>query len=257
MKSIYNKVYVHPFFYLIFLLSFLTGLFKEFIIFTSIIIIHEIGHITMAILYKWNIQKIVILPFGGITIFNELINKSMFEEFIILIMGPLFQLAFYFVLIIFNNNYLLTNYHWTILIFNLIPIYPLDGSKILKIIFEYFFSFKLSHLLIITISIINIILLLYVISIYKLNFMLLLIVIFLIIGIIKEIKNHKSLFNKFILELYLYKFNFKRTNLIFNNNLKKLKRCSKNIFFINNQFFNETNVINDIIEIKKLNFKIF
>ena len=39
------------------------------------------------------------LPFGGVTIFNEDLNRPIYEEFIILIMGPVFQIVFSFFII--------------------------------------------------------------------------------------------------------------------------------------------------------------
>ena len=93
---------IHPLYYLVAILSIITGLFKDFIYITLLIFIHEIGHTIGALIYKWKIKKIIILPFGGITIFNELINKSLKEEFVILILGPIFQILFYFILYILN-----------------------------------------------------------------------------------------------------------------------------------------------------------
>ena len=64
-------IHFHLFYFIVMLLAFITGIFKEFILFTSIILIHELGHAFAALYYKWHIDKIVIMPFGGITIFNE------------------------------------------------------------------------------------------------------------------------------------------------------------------------------------------
>ena len=86
----------------------LTGYFKHFILFTLLIIIHELGHITGALIFKWKIKKVLILPLGGLTIFDEYLSKSIFEEFIILIMGPLYQIIFYYLFsFIFGYNELL------------------------------------------------------------------------------------------------------------------------------------------------------
>ena len=70
-------------------------MFKEFFMVFSLIIIHELGHLTMAVYYKWNLDKISIYPFGGCVKFNEKINKPIKEEFIILISGPLMQIFFF------------------------------------------------------------------------------------------------------------------------------------------------------------------
>ena len=48
----------------------------------------------MGVIFKWNIEKVILLPFGALTIFNEDLNRRMFEEFLIVIMGPLFQIIF-------------------------------------------------------------------------------------------------------------------------------------------------------------------
>ena len=50
----------------------------------------------MSIYFKWKIEKVIILPFGALTIFNVDLNSKIYEEFLICIMGPLFQLIFTF-----------------------------------------------------------------------------------------------------------------------------------------------------------------
>src|SRR5690554_6158762 len=114
--------------------------------------IHETGHVLMALYYGWNIDKIIVLPFGGLTVFKEHLNKPLFEEFMILIMGPLLQCFFYFLANFLSPNYILTNYHYALLIFNLFPIIPLDGSKLINIIISKVLPFKPSHLIGIYIS---------------------------------------------------------------------------------------------------------
>ena len=67
--------------YIIIALSFiLTGYFSNLIVFTSIIIIHELGHFVVAKILKLNPDKIVIYPFGGITKMNNLINTEISKE---------------------------------------------------------------------------------------------------------------------------------------------------------------------------------
>ena len=182
----------------------ITGNFKVFFFFTIIIIIHELGHILWALYYNWQIEKIIILPFGALTIFHEKLNKPLKEEFIILIMGPLFQIIFtYF--FVKNNN--LLNYSNLILAFNLLPIHPLDGSKLLNIILNKLTNFKKSHIITIYISFITII-----IIVIKENFNLIftIILLFITIKVVDEYKNHNIIFNKFLLERYTNKFNFKK-----------------------------------------------
>ena len=137
------------FYYLTAFICMVTGNFKVFLFFSCIIIVHEFGHVVAAIYYKWKIEKIILLPFGALTVFSEKINRPLKEEFIILIFGPLFQIVF---TIFFINDRNIVNYSNLILMFNLLPIYPLDGSKLLNIILNKLISFKKSHLITIYIS---------------------------------------------------------------------------------------------------------
>ena len=138
-----------------------TGNFKGFFFFSLIIIIHELGHVMVAIFYKWKIVKIILLPFGALTVFHEKINRPLKEEFIILIAGPLVQIIF---TLFFISSKEIVNYSNLIIMFNLLPIYPLDGSKLLNIILNKFISFKRSHLITIYISFIVIFFLIIIMS---------------------------------------------------------------------------------------------
>ncbi len=222
----------------------ITGNFKVFFFFTIIIIIHELGHILWALYYNWQIEKIIILPFGALTIFHEKLNKPLKEEFIILIMGPLFQIIFtYF--FVKNNN--LLNYSNLILAFNLLPIHPLDGSKLLNIILNKLTNFKKSHIITIYISFITII-----IIVIKENFNLIftIILLFITIKVVDEYKNHNIIFNKFLLERYTNKFNFKKKKIIKGINLNKMKRDYKHIFYTNNHYHSEKEILKKKFDLK-------
>ena len=236
MKTIFK---IHPLYYLVAFFSIITGLFKDFIYITLLIFIHEIGHTIGALYYKWDIKKIIILPFGGITIFNEYINKSLKEEFVILVLGPLFQILFYFILCFFNiESTLITNYHYSLLLFNLLPIIPLDGSKLLNIILNKITNFKLSHLFTIYISILTIIFLL----IKNKNMVLYIIIFFILLKVIKEYKEHKYIFNKFLFERYNYDLVFKKKKIIKGIKLNKMKKEYKHIFY-DNKYYTEKEVL--------------
>ena len=231
-KSIFK---IHPFFYFFTLISLITGNFKNYTCFISIIIIHEIGHLLIAIILKWKVEKVLILPFGGITIFNEDINKPLLEEFLILLLGPIFQIIY----TILMNNQLITEYSKNLLFFNLLPIIPLDGSKLLNILLNKIVSFKISHLITIYISIMTIIILT-----IKINSLLIILVFsFIIFKIIEEIKNHENIFNKFLLERYINNYKFKKIKIIKSINLKKMKREHRHIFLTNKKYKTEREIL--------------
>jgi len=220
-------------------IAFLTGLFKDFVIFTSIIFIHELGHIIAALICKWKIEKVIILPFGGITIFNELVNSSLKKELIIVLFGPLFQCLFFY--LVGRNNHIFSNMHYAILLFNLLPIYPMDGAKILNIVFNKLFSFKFSNILNIIISYIVIVLIVIIGIINRMNILFLLIIMFLFKKVIEEHTNLSIIFNKFLLERHLYNFNFKRKKRI--KRVSEMQKSKEHLFYIAGKYKKEKEIL--------------
>ncbi|MBR1376724.1 MAG: hypothetical protein IJ565_02810 [Bacilli bacterium] len=214
MKNILAKIYIHPFTYIVLFLALITGLFKELCVFLFIIIVHELGHIIGGIIYKWKIEKVVIMPFGGITIFHELINRPMKEEFMILIMGPLFQFINY---LIFKDMTPYFNYYnYGLFIFNFLPIYPLDGYKLWSIFLNKFIPFKKTMRIMLIISMLSLTIFI------KKDVIYLVILLLLFNGIISEFKNIDNIYNRFLLERHLFSFHFRKRKRINNvNNMYK------------------------------------
>lgn len=227
MKNI-CKIKIHPLSYLVALIFFITGQFKNYFTFMIIILIHELGHILSAIYLKWQIEKIIILPFGGLTKFREKINKPIYQEFVISIMGIIFQ-----IILCFNMN---KYYNILIIIFNLLPIHPLDGSKILNLLLNKISNFKFSYYLTLYISYFALIIIFIIILIHK-DLICLIIFLPLLFQLNNEYKNRYNLINKFYLERYLYYFYFKRRKTI--NNINKMKRDYLHIFHINEKYITE------------------
>lgn len=245
MKNILNKIYFHPLFLITVLIFILIGEFRFISYFMLLIIIHELGHVLVSLCFKWNIEKIIVLPFGGLTKFNEIINRPLIEEFLIAIAGIVFQMVF-FILIkekIDYKYFSIINYF--ILIFNLIPIYPLDGSKILNVLFNKITNFKNSILLTVIISYISIIGLLIVIA--RVNKLIVLVIAFLLIEVNKLYKEREYIFNKFLLERYLGEFRFKREKTI--NNVSEMKKDYRHLFYVNNKYLTENYFLKKMFDI--------
>ena len=112
--------------------------------------------------------------------------------------------------------------------FNFLPIIPLDGGKLLNLILDKIFPYKLSHKITLVISIIfSILFLLLTKTLLSLT-----LTIFLIFNIYEEIKQKDYRFNKFLIERYLKKYKFKKIKII--NKIDKIKRDKYHI--INNKF---------------------
>ena len=212
-----------------------------FFLFTICIIVHECGHILAGTYYDFNIDKIIILPFGGLTVFNDKLNRSIKEELIVAVSGPVFQLIFYIILYFLNYN--LSDYttiNNIILFINLLPIIPLDGSKIVRSITDFIFSYKMSLDINIFISLI-VLMALSIYSIYKFNLICVLMSIFLFKENIKTIKYRKFYFNKFILERYMYDLKFEKIKYI--KNITQMKKDYYHMIYDGKKYIKEYNFI--------------
>lgn len=222
-------------------------MFKEFIIIFSIIIVHELGHFLFSYIFNWNLDKICIYPFGGTIKFNEKLNKPLYQELIILLGGPFIQLIYFLFfyllftkgIVSFRNYTIFKEYNYALLWFNLLPIYPLDGGRILNVINNYIFSFKLSNKFTIVFSYLFIIYILFKLRNINLNSMV------MILGYEDYIylKRQDYLYNKLLLERYINNFNFKKFKIISNkNNFYKDKR---HIIKYNNSYITEKEYLNE------------
>lgn len=228
----------HVLFYIFSFICGITGYFKNFLFFSLLIIIHECGHVFAAYIFKWKVDRVVILPIGGITIFDEFLSKSILEEFFILLFGPLFQICFtYLFFYFFGFNELLYNYNLFLLFFNLLPIYPLDGYKFINLFFNLIFSYRLSFIFSIIFSFLFLLFSFLFIFFYYYNFILLIALFILLYRNIKYLFSFKLIFNKFLLERYLYNFYFNKIKYI--DNIFNMKRTYLHIFKYRNKFINE------------------
>ncbi len=222
---ILSHIHLDKSFIFFLLIIILTGNFNAFFFYFILLLIHEIGHALCGLFFGYKLDKITFYSYGGITNFNYPINIPLKRELLILIMGPVFQILGYLLL---KNVYDIKLFHYTLLIFNLLPIYPLDGGRILNILCNYAFNYLKSFYLTFIISNILIILLfLYNLSHFNLNLLLMLGIIF--IKLITFFKNRYYYYQRFLLERYLHEYSFTRVKII--NNIKNFYRDRKHYIF--------------------------
>ena len=164
--------------------------------------LHECGHLLAGLLLKLKPKKLEINPFGLAIIFEEFGSKNKefeWEKIIIAMAGPLTNLII--MLVVMFTNLPIENIQKEIIIyaniliiaFNLLPIYPLDGGRIVKGILYLFKGREVAYSASNTIANIGAIMLTFAGSIaiyYFKNIAILLMLVYLWVLVIKENKKY-------------------------------------------------------------------
>lgn len=134
-----RKIHIHPLMWFVVALAVATARFVELSLLFLIIIVHELGHAAAASFFSWRLKRISLLPFGGVAEMDEHGNRPLKEEAIVTLVGPVQHLW------LMGAAFLLFQFQWIsgqlfetfiqynlmVLIFNMLPIWPLDGGKLL------------------------------------------------------------------------------------------------------------------------------
>ena len=179
----------------IFLLIFyFTNQIKTYLMIMFFCIIHEIGHIIVGLIFKIKLEKVEIMPFGLSASFGTNFDAQniKIKEIFVILAGPLTSLAL--AILCKTQEAIYSNI--LILLFNLIPIYPLDGGRIVNAILHIKFGKAQADNLINKISYITMIIITIISSIgvyYYKNLAIFMICIFLWIMVLQFCKENSKI----------------------------------------------------------------
>ena len=233
MKKLLSKIKIHPLTLIILFILLHEGLIKYVYVISIILFVHEIGHLLFMLTFKRHINSITILPFGGLIKLDSDLSTNIYEDLLISI-GGIFTQSILFYL---TSNELLLYYNKLIIIFNLLPICPLDGYKIIKLLLELIMPYKKTFVFVFGVSIIIIILV--VLLNIELIYSNILMFSFLIYSTFKEYSYTKYYMNRFYIErmMKLYKFksiiNINKKEEMYKNKTNIIKGQREDIYLRN------------------------
>lgn len=197
--------------FILFLLLYIAnGSIIETIIYLITIIVHELSHVIACIKLNIKVKEISLFPFGGVAKLGNFIADNPYKEILISLVGPLANVIIAVCLLLLSkiikqNNYIHFGLMLNIYIgfFNLIPILPLDGGRVLRAIISLKFGIKYATNKVIAltylISFFLIICGLYILFFRKEGMYLLFIAIFIIFAATKEKRMAAFIFLKEII----------------------------------------------------------
>jgi stage IV sporulation protein FB len=130
----------HPLFIIILMTSVITGHFLELLTLFAIVFVHEMGHFIAAKGFGWRVREVRFLPFGGVAVVDDQGNIPASEDIAVALAGPLqnFLLAAFALVMEWTRIWSAEWVHYFIQsnlligLFNLLPVLPLDGGKIMQ-----------------------------------------------------------------------------------------------------------------------------
>lgn len=187
------------------LLFFITSQFEIYTLVMLFALFHELGHLLCGIIMGFEVENLKIMPLGfsvefkpKITDYNKKVLKSnslTLKKILINIAGPFVNVVIILVACLMNLNQNIIYSNLIILIVNLIPIYPLDGGRILKNILKLLVGNKKAYKYTNIISNIFVIIIGFVFSIaiyYYKNIAIFFAIIFILVLILNENKRYNT-----------------------------------------------------------------
>lgn len=137
LKKSYNKLHIHPTFFLLFFWFLINKQLYSFLLFLVVVLSHEFGHYIVAKKLKYRLDNFYIAPYGVCLNYKEKAFDSR-DEIKIAIAGPLVNIFLSIIVVaiwwiypsIYNFSQEFITQSLVLGLFNLLPCYPLDGGRV-------------------------------------------------------------------------------------------------------------------------------
>lgn len=189
------KINFHPSLIFLFLIGLFGGFIKELLIFLIITFLHELGHFISSKIYGINSNKITLTMIGGFIDVDSYQHLTTIPQLVINLSGIIVNLIIILIFKVIENNFpdhnivvIIINYNMLMIIFNLFPISPLDGYKILNTLLQTIFDEEYTKDCLYYLSLIFLVVISIILFIFKL-YGFYLIISFLFFRTIKEKRN--------------------------------------------------------------------
>ena len=244
-------LYIHPITIIYIILGISANHFNSLLYLYSIALIHELSHIFCAKIFKLKLKEIVLYPTGFKAEIKDFANAKAHVQILIILAGPLsFFITFLMANILFKMNLIsqfglrtINEYNLVILLFNLLPIYPLDGGKLIDIALANFFDEKVTRIIRIVVSFIFLIVFMFALHTLGDILMFIMVLISLISSTIKWKKDYFT-----FLILRKYEINKYKDKV---NDRPCIYRYKKNWYLKDSIIYNESQIIDVLLKSKK------
>lgn len=143
------SIRIHPTFLGVLVLYGVLGLAAQAFLIFALVIGHELAHLLTAKAYGFKVVGLELFPFGGAAYCDDLFEGRKLEESMMALAGPVFNVALLFAAQALRWNGIWTGeladdfvrFNFWLAAFNLIPVLPLDGGRVVRAILAEGFGF--------------------------------------------------------------------------------------------------------------------
>lgn len=249
MKHIlgWNEWHIHPFTYLYVFVFFLNGSLDHYLSALFIVCFHEMFHYVFAKKYQFEVEKVEVLPFGAFLSLQDYGMHHVIEEYIVIIAGLSSHFFLYLFFTFFMDMEYLHTLNRLVFFFNILPIYPLDGSKLVLLTLSLFMDYQRAIQFQIKLSIFS----LCVLMTLQPNIGYLIVYLYLIYINYSYIKEYRY----YLIRLFLQRKDNPLYQKIKINKKWKWYRPYHNIYFFNQHYYDENQMLEKLIRGLKNNVK--
>lgn len=155
MRLLGIRLRIHLLFWLVIGLSIVAGYFLEILTLFVIVLIHELGHVAVARELGWHVTEVQLLPFGGVAAMEEAVAADPLDEIVVALAGPFMNIAMIFLSLLLwwssvwsaDWTHFFVTSNLIIAGFNLLPIWPLDGGRIVQAVLSYAMPYRTAALI--------------------------------------------------------------------------------------------------------------
>lgn len=225
------------------LFSFVCDIEQYFLLSLGIVCIHELCHLLMAYYFHFEIEGIEILPFGAYLSLKDFYDHEIVEEICVVLAGPCSHFIMFLVLELLpisDISMYLKTMNTLIFYFNLVPIYPMDGHRMICLLLQLCMDLKKAFEVSLKISVFSLVIL----SVFYFSYETSMIIPFLFY---QQFQYYRSIPNS-LREFYSRIPTMPKYKKVAFHKKWEFKRGYENYYFVNHHFVHQSQVYFELLK---------